>query len=590
MFVAHRVVSKALSFATTATTATAIRTSIGRVSLDAAARRRRFWQFRLPLILLGCLVFSGLVTIFLRAGQYGITVDEPLRESVGSSIVSWYSTLGRDTSYLTGFPPDLHEPEHGGIFDAFVTVLQFHVFPSSDHWYVRHVVTALVGLLGVVALALCGYELGGAWVAFVAGLGLWLYPRYYGAIYNNPKDVPAAVTMAFLLWATLIFVKQWNTGKHSLRNGLLVGVTLGVAIAIRVNAILWVAILALLLAGWWLYHGRQVWHEKLVSVEVRRQATATAVIGVSSLLTTMALWPYILINPLVNLYRSIEVLSHYPFDEGVLYNGVVYPATQLPRDYAPVWLVIGSPPTLLLLALLGVGLFAFSAFRTRRIDGQLAATFLAFAVPWSAILVLHSVIYDGLRHFLFLIPPLILFAAWGLVRAVTVLTRRAQSALAGRQQLILRVAAVGLVLLTLGSYALVAQDMIKLSPYEYTYFSPVVGGLPGANGRFDTDYWATCSEASAQWLSQHYQEYTSAPYPTIVNPYSKELVSVYLPQSFVVFLPAVVQKDHARPDFYISPTRGNNDQLFPDYKVIHVVSVQTVPLCVVKVNPDTVSP
>ncbi|HEV8194722.1 MAG TPA: hypothetical protein VGP82_24985 [Ktedonobacterales bacterium] len=150
--------------------------------------------------------------------------------------------------------------------------------------------------------------------------------------------------------------------------------------------------------------------------------------------------------------------------------------------------------------------------------------------------------------------------------------------------------ATGLILLTAGSYALIVQDMIDLSPSEYVYFSPVVGGMPGANGRFDTDYWATCSAASAQWLSQHYREYTSVPYPTIVNPYSPQLVGAYLPQTFVVFLPAIVQKYHVRPDFYISPTRGNNDKLFPDYKVIHVVSVQNVPLCVVKVNPATTSP
>jgi hypothetical protein len=105
-------------------------------------------------------------------------------------------------------------------------------------------IPATSALLGLMAIALCGYELGGYWIAFLAALALWLYPRYYGAIYNNPKDIPAVVTTTFVLWAVLVLIKQWTQKKYFIRNSVLLGVCIGTAASIRVTAVIWYLILA----------------------------------------------------------------------------------------------------------------------------------------------------------------------------------------------------------------------------------------------------------------------------------------------------------------------------------------------------------
>jgi L-threonylcarbamoyladenylate synthase len=47
---------------------------------------------------------------------------------------------------------------------------------------------------------------------------------------------------------------------------------------------------------------------------------------------------------------------------------------------------------------------------------------------------------------------------------------------------------------------IVAVTMFRLHPYEYVYFNELVGGLNGAQGNYEMDYWgASYSEASA-WL------------------------------------------------------------------------------------------
>lgn len=528
--------------------------------------KRSFFPKYLPLLLLGTLLLVGLITIFTQASKYGITIDEPLHDQYGHAVMEWYLTLGKDTSFLN-FPTNAYVPEHGGIFDAVASVAQ-HMFPAADHWYVLRIAIALTGLLGLGAIALCGYEMGGYWVAFLAALALWLYPRYYGAIYNNPKDIPATVTTTLIIWGVLLLVKQWGREKRYLRNSVLVAFFIGLAASIRVTSVIWYAILALVAVVWWLINRKRIKAENQVRTELTKQGISALIIGLGSWLTMIVLWPYVFLSPVKNLLRSIKVLSQYPWNGTVLYNGSVTLATQLPRTYTLEWLVIGSPPTLIVFALLGLGIVCVLSVKKRLIDPGIAIVVLSLVAPLGAIVILHSEVYDTLRQFLFLIPSIILLAVYGFVQAVKYLMRQERKAL--------RWTAVGLATLTLVSYGFVVKDMVELSPFEYTYFSPIVGGLPGAANKFDTDYWAICSEQAGQWLTQNYQRYTTAAHPTIDDDPISGQVAPFIPSTF--------QEDDTHPDFYLTMTRNGDDRQFPAYTVIHVVGVEGVPFCVIKVN------
>lgn len=541
----------------------------GRLARALGIQRAPRMSLIIPWLLLGGFLLASLVTTVTQAHRYGITVDEPLQQAYGVLTLAWYRSRGQDMSFLTRFPRVLYMPEHGAIFDVIVVAIQSK-FTWVDPWLVRHIVTGLTGWLGVVAIALCGLELGGPWVALAAALGLWLYPRYYGAIYNNPKDVPAAVSMLFVLWATLLLLKHWERRPRALEVCALLGLYLGVATAIRMTAIDWFAVLAVLLAGWWVANARALWRERRIIAMIARQAAMAGVVGGVWFLATMALWPFIFIDPLPHLIDAYEVLSHFPWNGAVLFEGATYPASRLPESYVPVWLVIGSPPILLAFALLGFGVALAEVARRRRIDPAVAVVELAFVLPLAALLVLHPELYDTLRQFLFIIPPLVLLAAYGLARSVSALVHQRRGGP--------RWAAIALLALTMVSYAFVITDMVALSPYEYIYFSPLVGGLQGAAGQYDTDYWGACGAASATWLAEQYHRYTDDPSPTVDSSgLLTELIRPYLPGAF--------RASARRPDFFIGITRYQNDHAYPDYRVIHVVAAEGVPLCVVKVNP-----
>lgn len=119
--------------------------------------------------------------------------------------------------------------------------------------------------------------------------------------------------------------------------------------------------------------------------------------------------PYVTLNPLHNLYDAIVVMVKYPWnDQPVLFAGQMYRTLNLPRRYAPTWLVIGSPPAVVICACAGGLVVCVELIRLKIIEALIAVICLALLFPLGLIVGLHATVFDTLRHFLFVIPPLLL--------------------------------------------------------------------------------------------------------------------------------------------------------------------------------------
>jgi hypothetical protein len=524
-------------------------------------KKKLFLERTLPFYLAGFLLLMMLVMVFTQAPNAALTTDEAMHDSYGRATLEWYVTLGKNRSFLN-YPLADYEPQHGAIFDVVVAAAQ-RVF--RNQWQTEAVLTGLTGVLSVVAIALCGLELGGWWFALLASLSLWLYPRFFGAIFNNPKDIPFTMANTFVLWSTLLLLRQWHDEQKCTRNGLLVAFFLGLAIAIRVNAVVWYAILGLLLVGWWLLNWQLARTEGKFTRIVRQPIIVGGVIGIGSLLCAIALWPYAFLNPIANFSNAIVVIAKYPWNGSVLYQGKMQLAVDLPRSYALLWLVIGSPPFLLLCAASGLFTLVSLYIRKRILDVPMTLVFLAFAIPLGIIVGLHSILYNGLRQFIFLLPPLILLATYGMLRALAFLWLHKRTAL------------LALLVLCIGwNYAWTAKDMLDLHPYEYSYFSPLVGGVAGAEGKYEIDYWNTCQKAASTWLGEHYQKFVTSNHPTIQARPARFQYMTFLPNNF-----QAVQNE---PDFLIDIPPFASRQNLSHYRLIHTESLQDVPLCRVYAN------
>jgi hypothetical protein len=165
----------------------------------------------------------------------------------------------------------------------------------------------------------------------------------------------------------------------------------------------------------------------------------------------------------------------------------------LPARYLPELLLL-TMPEILLLGLLAAGLRAGRAVLApggaARLGSPAGTSWIAIAtaacLPVLYGVLARPVVYNGLRHFLFVLPPLALLAAAGL-----------EPLLARRRPL---PRAAGAALIVVGLLAPVAR-MVELHPAQYAYFNEVAGGTRGALGRFDLDYWGVTLRAATVELA-----------------------------------------------------------------------------------------
>ena len=164
---------------------------------DPAKTDRFVWRMPRPSWdEMALLLFAAVTVLVLFTFQdYGVTWDEDVH--------NWYGVFVLDY-YLSGFTDlrSLHWLDlfnYGAAFDAVAAAINM-VSPFGAY-ETRHLVNAIVGILGLVGTWKLGRALGGPRAGFIAALFLALTPNYYGQMFNNPKDIPFA---AGSVWATLL--------------------------------------------------------------------------------------------------------------------------------------------------------------------------------------------------------------------------------------------------------------------------------------------------------------------------------------------------------------------------------------------------
>jgi hypothetical protein len=172
--------------------------------------------------------------------------------------------------------------------------------------------------------------------------------------------------------------------------------------------------------------------------------------------------------------------------------------------------------------------------------------------------------YDGYRHFLFILPPVFILGGLS-IQAIWERLRKPWS-----------FALILFVLVVPGVIGLV-----RLHPYEYTYYNLLVGETGGAYRRFETDFWLTCyKELMAQvdekvspgsTLFVHRQ-------PSIAQEYASPgiIIERYDPEDDRTFPGSLL----------LLVTRANSDlSIHPDAPEILNVGREGAKFCLVKVIP-----
>jgi hypothetical protein len=291
-------------------------------------------------------------------------------------------------------------------------------------------------------------------------------------------------------------------------------------------------------------HGRQAWLELVLYASIAAAAM-------------YASWPYLWPDPIGHFIESVQVMAKYPWQGQVLFGGVMYQSTEIPRSYLPVLLGIQLTEPVWVLFLAGFGLAIWTAIRRNSRAIQLLwLTLVWFLLPALGFIVMRSPLYDNFRQVFFILPPVFLLA--GVVF----------------DQIAAPKLKAGLILLCLLPGIIGA---VRLHPYEYIYYNSLVGGEAGAFRRFETDYWGTSYRAAAGWLNEN-----AAPGSTVWVDGPAHLVDMYLSKDLKLYSSYEAERaDHY--DYSVSTSRYNLDLTsYPDAPVVYEISRDGAILSVIK--------
>jgi hypothetical protein len=421
------------------------------------------------------------ILALLSFRDYGLSWDDYTHSEYGELLVRLYASGFSDRRALSW----VNLYYYGGGFDLLSAVVS-KVVPFSL-FETRRLMGAAVGILALFATWRIARRIDGSLAGLVALALLASCPLYYGHMFMNPKDPPFAAAMAILLWSLVALLERYPT--VTVRSGAFVGLGLGLSFGSRILA--GFAVLAMVGALVLLFVAEA--RQKGIAVASSRLRFFTL-----RLLPALALgycvmglvWPWSVIDPL-NPFRAVVYFSRFfekPWTE--LFAGAAIAVIDMPRSYVPTLLALKLPEIFIALATLGAaGAFA-TTFRKAVVPPRRAIhllILLAAFLPLVVVVAVRPAMYNGVRHFLFVLPPL---AVLGGLAGASIYSFSNRSAL---------VSLLGGIALIVG-LAMPVIEMSKLHPYEYTYFNWASGGVRHERNRYMLDYWGLSLKQASEGL------------------------------------------------------------------------------------------
>lgn len=429
-------------------------------------------------------------------GDYGLGWDDFTHAQYGQLLLDYYGsgfTDQRALSFVNLFM-------YGGGFDMAAGLIEKHL--PFDPFETRRLLGAFVGIIGLCLTWRLARRLGGPLAGLIALVTLACSPHYYGHMFINAKDAPFAVAMMVLLFALVRTLEDYprpQAGTVALF-GLGLGLTLGTRIMGGIAALYIIVPLAMLIAG-----------------DIRQGGARQAAFNVGRFLLILLpgfvlayaimglLWPWSVLEPL-NPLRAVGYFAEFfekPWKE--MFEGVPISVPDMPRSYIPVLFFIKMPEIFLFLSIAGLVSIGISVMDTTiplRRRAILTLVAMAALLPLVVAIITRPALYNGIRHFTFVFPPLAVVAGLAGAWIIGYFGKKSR-----------RAAAIAGVVIVL-SFTLPAAAMVRLHPYQYAHFNWLSGGVKAADARYMLDYWGLAFKQASKDLRRKLTERLETPPPS----------------------------------------------------------------------------
>jgi len=427
------------------------------------------------------ITFYAILAVFLLFNlltlkNYGMTWDEPVQERVGIVARDYLEGKGSRTGYLVD-----NLTYYGPAFElanSYFSEGMRKILPVS---YVdsNHILIVLVSVAGLLFLFWLVRAMFDEQIALYSSVFLMFFPRFVAHAHYNTKDIPlfvATIVVIYFLYIGFLQRKLWRI--------LLAGVIFGFALATRIDAIIILPIFFLAYLIYLFFDKKIIYAQDRVKFLIKDSGFVLAFIGVS-LAGMYVFWPWLWHNPML-AFESFKYFLHHSWDHQVLYLGQLYYAGDLPWHYAPLYLLLTTPVIILILFAFGI----YAIFLKIKKSGHIFEFSLLFfwiAVRLGIALMPHAVRYDGIRHFLSVLPPISIVASLGLVFLLDYFYKRQGI------RLLLHLVIFGWLLL----------EFFIVFPFGDSYFNEPARMIlgPHIENKLEIEYWGATYRQGFNWLN-----------------------------------------------------------------------------------------
>ncbi|MCK1471031.1 glycosyltransferase family 39 protein [Bradyrhizobium sp. 193] len=465
-------------------------TSITTSAIDTPLRRsvERTCDDLAMLVLAAVAVIAG-----LTFRDYGLGWDDYTHAEYADLLLRLFGSGFKDTAALSF--ANLYM--YGGGFDMVAALL--HKVIPLELFETRRLVGAVVGVIGLAVTWRLGRRIGGPLAGLASLLLLALCPIFYGHMFMNPKDAPFAVAMIILMLGLVRLAEEYP--QPSPRTILIVGLGAGLSLGTRI-----LGGLALVYAviGFMPLFLEELRSEGLRE-SVRRFAHVVYVLLpglVLGYLVMGLIWPWSIMEP-GNPFEALTYFSHFfekPWKE--MFDGAIVSVPDMPWSYLPTLFALQLPEVMLVLTF-GAVIGTLVMLPRREVPARrktiLLMLTLAATLPLAIAMVKRPALYNGIRHFVFVIPPMAVLGGLAFGWAMERLRANHRT----WQPVVLATFCFGL--------ALSLAEMIRLHPYQYTHFNHIAGTVRGADDRFMLDYWGLALKQASDELREQLVERQEVP-------------------------------------------------------------------------------
>ena len=419
-----------------------------------------------------------LLGVFIRLSlDAGISGDEYLHLRHSYDVVNYYKTLGQDRSCM--HTPKTFLKYYGQSYDNLATLIS-EVFNIEDIFTLRHILNAIAGWLIVLFTWLTAKELSNKRTAMIAVVLLLLSPRFIGHSFNNLKDIPFALGFIASLFFLLKYIEEMKESSFRYKLGLIASIAF--TISIRPGGLL-------LYAYMWMFAAIRYWQLYRFNLkQALPEAIPLLYITFTSYFAGLLFWPYALENPIWHPIQSSIVMTDYYVTIRQLFEGTFYWSDQLPWYYLTKYIFITIPVVVIFGMVLSI-IFIRKSFRNKLIGLNMFILLFYILFPILFILIKSSNVYGAWRHVLFIYPPLIIFSGMGISRSFEKFKNRHEKY------------TFAALILIFSLQPLIF--MIRNHPLEIVYFNPFIGGIKGAVGNYEMDYYFHSTRPASEKLIDH---------------------------------------------------------------------------------------